>query len=340
MTTTGGGGVDPTRLQILYTASELLEAMRELKDHSGLTFRQIEDRAAANGEVLARSTLADTLRRPGLPKPEVLAAFVRACEDGARVDEWLAARQRIADALAEPPPDPAPPSTTEPADPSDPSDPTGSSDPTEAVEHPGAATRPRRRRWALPAALVAGCLIAAGTGLALLGERDHPTDGPRTSAGPAGGPVRIRPASAPALCLTEGRDPLARYSSAIAAQRPCGTAVPPRTVLEALGGGLYRIRWVHPEFGEGCLTLLRGGPAAGLLEPREDCEGASRFRIEQAAAGGFLVRAPGDGSFCVGMADTAGRPPAADAAYAPEVEAVEQPCAEGLDRQRFLIDPS
>ncbi|MFF9063604.1 hypothetical protein ACF09K_33710 [Streptomyces sp. NPDC014882] len=42
-------------------AAEFVELLRRLKEQSGLTYRQIEERAAESGEVLARSTLADVL---------------------------------------------------------------------------------------------------------------------------------------------------------------------------------------------------------------------------------------------------------------------------------------
>ncbi|WP_338146054.1 helix-turn-helix domain-containing protein [Streptomyces scabichelini] len=77
-------------------AAGFVESMRRLKERSGLTYRELEERAARSGDVLARSTLADILRRTSLPRPEVLAAFVRACGDGQRVGAWLDARDRIA----------------------------------------------------------------------------------------------------------------------------------------------------------------------------------------------------------------------------------------------------
>ena len=43
--------------------AEFVEMLRELKDRSRLTYRQLEQRAAATGDVLARSTAADILRR-------------------------------------------------------------------------------------------------------------------------------------------------------------------------------------------------------------------------------------------------------------------------------------
>ncbi|MFD7812875.1 ATP-binding protein [Streptomyces sp. NPDC059785] len=75
--------------------------MRRLKERSGLTYRQLEERAAERGEVLARSTTADVLRRPALPRPDVVVAFVRACgcppED---IHDWMAAHRRLADSQA------------------------------------------------------------------------------------------------------------------------------------------------------------------------------------------------------------------------------------------------
>ncbi|MFD0568239.1 helix-turn-helix domain-containing protein [Kitasatospora gansuensis] len=51
--------------------------MRQLKDETGLTYRQLEERATEQGMVLARSTLADVLNGRSLPRPELLSAFVR-----------------------------------------------------------------------------------------------------------------------------------------------------------------------------------------------------------------------------------------------------------------------
>jgi hypothetical protein len=91
-------------------AAGFIALMQQLKERSGLTYRELEERAARNGDMLARSTLADVLRRTSLPRPDVLAAFVRACGDGQRADSWLEARERIAarPAASGPHPRPAP----------------------------------------------------------------------------------------------------------------------------------------------------------------------------------------------------------------------------------------
>ena len=43
-----------------------IESMRRLKQQSGLTYRELEERASQVGDVLPRSTLADVLRRTSL----------------------------------------------------------------------------------------------------------------------------------------------------------------------------------------------------------------------------------------------------------------------------------
>ncbi|GAA3226125.1 hypothetical protein GCM10020256_36290 [Streptomyces thermocoprophilus] len=77
-------------------AAAFVELMRAAKERSGLTYRELEARAAAHGDVLARSTLANALARNALPRADLVAAFVRACEGEERVPAWLAARDRLA----------------------------------------------------------------------------------------------------------------------------------------------------------------------------------------------------------------------------------------------------
>lgn len=62
--------------------------LRELKAHSGLSYRRLEERAAAVGDVLPRSSVSTMLSRDQPPRPELLAAFVRACGDGERAARW------------------------------------------------------------------------------------------------------------------------------------------------------------------------------------------------------------------------------------------------------------
>ncbi|MEW2579327.1 DUF2690 domain-containing protein [Streptomyces syringium] len=88
-------------------AVEFVAAMRQLKARSGLTFRQLEERAAARGDVLARSTLADALRHDALPRVETLTAFLRACGEEHDAGAWLEVRKRLSVADV-PPGEPAP----------------------------------------------------------------------------------------------------------------------------------------------------------------------------------------------------------------------------------------
>ncbi|MFF2951550.1 hypothetical protein ACFVVU_09470 [Kitasatospora sp. NPDC057965] len=66
------------------------------KEQAGLTYRQLEANAAQYGDVLARSTAADMLRRESLPRPEAVLAFVRARGRGGSAAAWLDARNRPA----------------------------------------------------------------------------------------------------------------------------------------------------------------------------------------------------------------------------------------------------
>lgn len=87
-------GPDPTRAG---SPAEFVDTMRCLKNVSGLSYRQLERRASANGEVLPRTTLMTALGRQSLPREELVAVFVRACgSPPAELDRWLLARRRLA----------------------------------------------------------------------------------------------------------------------------------------------------------------------------------------------------------------------------------------------------
>ncbi len=78
-------------------AVAFVAALRRLKAWSGLSYRQLERRAAQAGHNLPYSTAATMLGRDRLPRAELVAAFVAAC--GVRDDEaeaWLDARMTIA----------------------------------------------------------------------------------------------------------------------------------------------------------------------------------------------------------------------------------------------------
>ncbi|MFF9285133.1 XRE family transcriptional regulator [Streptomyces griseosporeus] len=356
-------------------AAEFVELMRVAKERSGLTYRDLEARAAAHGDVLARSTLANTLARDALPRADLLAAFVRACEGEERVPAWLAARDRLAlparlvtgragtegtegaegagEGTASAPA--APRTAGTPG-----GDPHAGGAAGPSPEDPAARRTPRLprpwrrvpRAWRLPLAAVA---VAAAVLLAALGARELTDPGPPETAGAARGtastappvvprgPLRIRPVRSPALCLTDGFTRDGRYDSQVAVHRACAQAVPPVTQLVPAGDGTYRLSFSHPKHGVGCLAVLTGERLAGLLEPRNDCSGATRFRVERApspptatppASAPRQTRDPApayvlsvDDHHCLGAADP-------DAG--PGTEAVVQTC-DGSAAQQYLI---
>ncbi|GAA3503330.1 hypothetical protein GCM10019016_104400 [Streptomyces prasinosporus] len=303
------GDADPQQAR---DTAEFITAMRELKERTGLTYRQLQERAAEHGEVLPRSTLADVLRGRTLPRPELLAAFVRACGDGERAAQWLAARDDLARG--------------------------------EVTEGRGAdprrGVRPGARVFGvpvLPASVVLVALLAAAVWI-LVPSRD---DGGSKDAGGGGlaaadaraqlpkGRVQIRPALANGLCLTDGYS--SRHKSLVAVQRPCDEVAPQETTLVPLGGNTFRIRWYHPDHGPGCLKALAGGPGSGLLEPWDDCGKTTPFRIAPAGPDGsrrYSLRVDGRGCVTISDANTS-----------EGAEAVVEPCRP-KDSQVFVIRPA
>ncbi|MEU4204118.1 helix-turn-helix transcriptional regulator [Streptomyces sp. NPDC026294] len=256
------GNTDPAEAR---DVAEFLAMLRELKERRGLTYRQFEQRAAEQGEVLARSTLADVLSGRRLPRPEILSVFVRACgESGDRATAWrrrprgcrrqgphgedgtrpggvgrdgtdaapcrCGARGRRSvrthnrnrrPALAAVPPhqDPQHPARASP-------------------DRVGDRSRPGHRR-------LDGDLRHPDLRQPASDPAPQPEAPSRNAAVPAGW-IRIRPAAAPTLCVTDGRVQDGRYASLVAVQRPCGGVAPQRTELEPVGTDTYRIAWVHP----------------------------------------------------------------------------------------------
>lgn len=269
-----------------------MELLRRLKRDSGLSYRQLEERAADVGAVLPRSTASSLLSRDVAPRPDQLAAFVRACGEGERVAQWLQARERIVVQQG-----------------------------TEARQEASAAPRRpligRRGGAALAVAVAVSTLAVAGVWIftAVGGPSDdrHASAGAAASAstGPAAsgigqsllsGWVRIRPVTAPDLCLTDGRVVDRRYTPLVAVQRRCTEVAPQATRLEPMGGDAVRIQWHHPDYGKGCLKALTEGSGAGLLEPYDDCTQASLFHLEPSgsyADGRYVLRVDGQG--CVGI---------------------------------------
>lgn len=327
---------DPIQPSAVRSVAEYSAAMRALKAQSGLTLRELESRAAANGDVLARSTIAELLRRPALPRVERVAAFVRACGDQDRLPEWIHAYERLACGVAAADPAPSQESGRN-AFPPDP-----------PVLEPGgehaATTRVRIRPLITVAALVLA--VAAGAGVLLAASPPgDPTTQPLTAATTsarlpdllpltsAGSWAHIRRAQFPELCVTAGRERSRRYPSEVAVQRPCAEPGGPRTFLQPVGDDLTDIKWEHPvDKGMGCLTILDSGPAAGLVEPWEECRAdmdAQLFRIERFGpeADGYRLRRAHT-AYCLGIRN-------GEAGSGAEV--VQQPCG-NESAQRFLIE--
>ncbi|WP_157878503.1 helix-turn-helix domain-containing protein [Streptomyces chattanoogensis] len=319
------GGTGELRPAAAGDAVAFVGMMQQLKERSGLTYRQLEQRAAERGAVLARSTLADALRRRALPRAEVVEAFIRACGGNEpEVHAWLLARQRIED---------GPPMVQNlpRAQPGYRPQAQHGDRPPGQPRHGARKPHGKRRKPLLltGAAALAALLVIVGVRL-LIGDGAEPQS---TAAAPLPtGEVSIRPASAPGLCVTDGRVLRAHRYRTVAVQRPCKEAVPPRTYLKVAGADRYRIQWDHPDEGTGCLVLLRDPALDGLLEPHDDCTPtgpAERFRVESAGKSVYRIR-PGDGDDrCLAVQGGGG-------ARGTVVRA--ERCTEA-DSQKFLIGP-
>jgi hypothetical protein len=308
--------------------AEFMALLRRLKEHSGLTYRQLEEKAARHGHVLARSTLADVLKRDSLPRPEMLTAYLHTCGRGDEVEEWLRTRERLVDHVRDGPPD-GPPQVREPSD----------GDRRAEVPSPSGRQRiaPGWLRGLVPPALLVFLAVATlwtpGPGGLFFDARDR-AGGDEAEVFPDGW-VRIRPARSPDLCVTEGRDHRRRYHSAVAVQRPCADAEPPQTYVERVTGDRHYIQWHHPVLGKGCLTVLMTEKhvVRNMLEPWPTCQEdrtSQQFRFEPASTAGmhgYRVRVVSTGR-CLGI--RAGR-------TATGTEVVQESCT-GEASQLFRID--
>lgn len=277
--------------------AEFLAALQELKDWSGLTYRELSARAEAVGDVLPRSTLANMLTRAGLPREELLAAFVRACgtPPGER-ETWLVVRKELAAAgtrsgvaaEAEAVPVSGPEAVPDDA----PATPVPSGGPV--------------RRGRIPRALVA-VVAVTGLGLAVLSVVALVRDGVERVSGtpvtPAAGGVLIRSLES-GLCL--GEKPSERSGQVY--QRECEGADVPRYELMPLTGrdsGHWRLVTHHPEFGPGCTGVPGAATKAGAPLHDSECGEQGRtesFRLEPVGTPveGYRIR-PGDSDLCVAV---------------------------------------
>ncbi|GLZ77721.1 hypothetical protein Afil01_25280 [Actinorhabdospora filicis] len=89
----GGDELDPRRAR---TSADLVAMLRALKNRSGLSYREIEQRARDAGDWLPASTLATVLGRTTVPRVEVVAALVQACGgDPDTVSRWVDAARAL-----------------------------------------------------------------------------------------------------------------------------------------------------------------------------------------------------------------------------------------------------
>lgn len=305
---------DPPQPAKTTTPAEFTAALRALRTWSGLTYRQLEGKAATYRDALPASTIATTLGRATLPRERFVDAFTRACglgEDDVR--QWLEARRRIA--MADPAsPDPALPEPDE--------------DPVQPWW--------RRLTPLAAAALVGAVLGVAGTlGVGALSRSEEESAAPELTMPVTGLEMRtigswarIHPAGEPSLCITEGVDRTGRYEWAVAAQMPC-SLVQPRVYLEPVDRNVVQIQWHNPEFGVGCLTVMLEGPGRNLVEPRDHCyvvEPTQRFRLERVRDRFRIRPATGDGCLGLRVGDTD-----------EGAEVIQEQC-DGTEDQEFVIE--
>ncbi|MEU6033837.1 hypothetical protein ABZ801_00345 [Actinomadura sp. NPDC047616] len=335
------------------TAAEFVGDMRRLKSWSGLTFRQLESRAAAMGDVLPRSTLVEALRRERLPREELLAAFVRACGGGPdTVAQWLTIRRRLAvtdtDRTREAPPasqvpaswqrpdaeltpdsrpTPAPPAPVSPAAPS-------------AARPPRSNERPVRAAVRLGAAIVITASLSTGGDVHARADKGPSSPPGRQSADTrhqAAGPMpsgryKIRSARS-GLCLSEEGS----GSSGQIFQLPCEAAFPP-LALQAQPDGTYLVIPNHPEKGPGCMGIRNASTDPGAMVYNDFCGdrganvGGDRFWVKPVTTptSGFRI-SPAHSRLCLGFAS--GRA----GAGAP---LLQQPCDPEAPHQVFHLIPS
>ncbi|WP_329017107.1 XRE family transcriptional regulator [Micromonospora rifamycinica] len=341
MTNDASGATEPPQPDDAEVAADLVRAMRQLRLWSGQTYRQLEAKASAVGDVLPSSTVATALNRSTLPREQIVEAFVRACGlDEDAVQRWLAVRKRIAmqeEGTA---------ASDEQADATAPSEVYADGVPPVAapsVEAPSTVSTGRRAKRALLLASIGlAVLVMLGVGRYLLLSPTEGWTGDDTTTASAspdvmplalnatGSFAQIRSAQVSELCLSEGRDRQGRYRNAVAALRPCRLTAPPRVFLEPVDAQHFLIEWHHPTEGIGCLTLLTEGIVKGMFEPWSDCKKSRAqqlFRVDQPGDGRYRLLLAADGQ-CLGLSDSGA---------AEGVEAVQETCSADPDQQ-FLID--
>ncbi|MBM7168803.1 RICIN domain-containing protein [Streptomyces sp. G44] len=143
--------------------------------------------------------------------------------------------------------------------------------------------------------------------------------------------IKIRPASAPGLCLGEGRAGFLNVP--VAVQRSCAQTTSPRTYLAPQGNGLFKIQWHSTQAGIRCLMVFPVSTVPDLLEATTDCAGANVFYIEAVdtpVPNTYRIHTlyTSDRKFCVGITGSS---------TAEGATAKQELCADRTD-QVFFID--
>ncbi|PZG48678.1 hypothetical protein C1I98_12470 [Spongiactinospora gelatinilytica] len=252
---------------------EFVAQMRRLRAWSGLTFRNLEARAAAAGRSLPHSTLVGVLHRSTLPRDELLVAFVLACGcSEEQAASWRSARTRLA--MGEPPPS----AGAEPVT-------SGNADfwylPSRNWHLP-----PRKWTYWLSMIAVTAVLLLLPTGGPAQRELTRaqtptppspPAERAGTGAPLAAGYYRMRfPGSDRCLSASKGTDGRIR-------QLPCADVFP-RRLVQPLGDGTYKILTQHPKLGPGCMGV-RAGEVHDDYCGEKGGNQTDRFRLEPAGTG-------------------------------------------------------
>ncbi|TMR03457.1 hypothetical protein ETD83_10690 [Actinomadura soli] len=299
--------------------------LRRLKAWSGMSYRELERKAKAAGEILPATTIADMLNpsRPRMPRENQVRALVRACGcDEDQVAAWLRTRRRIVMSEAAPP-DGRPAAHEDGGQPGTDVVPA----PDDPHVRPGpASVHPVRRRLTSGRTAINGLLTACGILLlvgagaplvapALDGKADS-AEAPRPQSMaiprppapglPVSGPYRIRAAHS-SLCLSERRG----TTSGLVLQTSCSRAFPPMS-LEHQAATRYRITTDHPEFGPGCMGISKARNTPGSYVFDDFCgnenAGAEIFFLTRVItpAHGYTIRVASNG-LCLGFPENTTR---------------------------------
>ncbi|MBW8481885.1 RICIN domain-containing protein [Actinomadura parmotrematis] len=280
---------------------EFVQALRRMRERSGLTFKEIERLTSRGGPLaLPASTLATALQRRTVPRAPLVTSLVLACggtdED---VAGWLAERDRLLHPETGAPP-PEPPPEPSPA--------------------------PRRRVLPVVLAVAATAAVAGAVawtsrpsgapGHAAPPARTAPSPSQPPAAAPAGDRLRLG-----GLCLTERR----QDKAGLIYLAPCADAFPPRRL--ARDGAGWRVTTRHPTYGAGCMGVLDGSPEPGKALSDDVCGGiqTDRYTLRR-VPGGYRLQ-PGNGDLCVGVR---GRPSTG-------AQVFQLPCTAGDPGQTFTI---